>query len=61
MARRPTLRRELIVVRDVEYGMRECIRMKKPVSAALVLASEPEDTHVEEGGLGKKTIRSKLK
>ena len=38
-AQHPTLHREKPVVHALEYGMRECIRMRKPVSAAPFLDS----------------------
>ena len=61
MAQHPTLHLEKPVVQAIEYGMRECIRMRKPVSATFFLAGELEDTHIEDGGLDKNAIHAKLK
>ena len=61
MAQHPTLHQEKPVVQAIEYGMRECIRMRKPVSATFFLAGELEDNQIEDGGLNKNATHAKLK
>ena len=61
MAQHPTLHLEKPVVQAIEYGMRECIRMRKPVSATFFLAGELEDNQIEDGGLNKNATHAKLK
>lgn len=56
-----TLQQERKTIEKLEYGVREAIRMKKTVTAALFLAGELEDKFIEEGGFDKNKVHATLK